>query len=406
MIGVRPVSRAGGKQIYIVAFSFRGVQCRETIALPHSKANETYCERLRAEINRHIELGTFQYRDYFPTSPRAAVFGQGPVKTRTLRVALNAYRDRIRTTMEPSTFAGYRKAIDNVLVPWCGDKRLHELTPSDIRDWVGSLTVSLKRIRNVLLPLRAVLDEAVADEEIPLNPLTKLKLAKLVAPSQRVSDFEPDPYTESEVKLLLENIPLPQRFGFQLWSYTGIRTGELVGLRWPRVDLEAGTIKIVETTTARLDKARPKTPAGIRTIPLLPAAREAVELLRAYTQLGDDRVTVNPRSTRADLAWDDKTLAKVWRAGHKGTGIRYRNPYQLRHTFASNLLSQGESLAYIARLLGHKTVEMVTRNYARFVEQGERLGFDRPPRQYGMRKLWSQEIHSVFTHKSGRSADR
>jgi len=164
---------------------------------------------------------------------------------------------------------------------------------------------------------------------------------------------------------------LPQRLAFQLWAYTGLRTGELVALRWPRVDFEAGTIRIVETTTERKDKARPKTAAGVRTIPLLPGAREALELMRAYTHLGGDRVTVNPRSTRRDHAWDDKTLAKVWRAAHKDTGIAYRNPYQLRHTFASQLLSQGESLAYIAKLLGHKTVEIVTRNYARFVEEGE-----------------------------------
>lgn len=401
MIGVRQVTRKGGKQVYILAFSYRGVQCRETMALRHTAGNLAYCEGTRNEINRRIELGTFKYGDYFPDSKRAALFGQGPAGVRKLKVALEAYRERIKKTMEPSTYAGYRKAIDNVLVPWCGEKRIHELAASDIRDWVGLLTVSLKRIRNLLLPLRAVLDEAVADGLIDFNPLAKLKLAKLVAPAQRVSDFEPDPYTEAEVLTLLKNMILPERLAFQLWSYTGIRTGELIGLRWPRVDLEAGAIKIVETTTARLDKARPKTPAGVRTIPLLPAAREAIDLMRAYTLLGSDRVTVNPRSTRDDRAWDDKTLAKVWRAAHKGTGIRYRNPYQLRHSFASQLLSQGESLAYIARLLGHKTVEMVMRNYARFIEQGERLGFDRPPRQYGMRRLWDDAIHSSVTHETG-----
>lgn len=388
MTGITPVTRAGGKQVYRIAFSFRGVQCRETLSLPHTRANDAYCERLRAEILRHIELGTFLYRDYFPESERAAIFGHGPAKLRTLKSALEAYRDRIKATMEPSTFAGYRKAVDNVLVPWCGEKRVHEILPSDIRDWVGTQAVSLKRIRNVLLPLRAVLDEAVADGEIQVNPLTKLKLGKLVAPAQRESDFEPDPYSEAEVGTLLAKMPPPDRLAFQLWAYTGLRTGELIALRWPRVDLEAGVLRVVETTTERQDKARPKTKAGVRAIQLLPAAREALELMRAYTLLGDDRVTVNPRSTRKDKAWDDKTLAKVWRAAHKGTGIAYRNPYTLRHTFASNLLSQGENVAHIAKLLGHKDISMVSRHYGRWVEAGERLGFDRPPRRYGMVKLW------------------
>lgn len=404
MNGVRRITRAGGKQVYCVAFSFRAVQCRELVHLNHSKAHDTHCMNLRAEILRRISAGLFAYGDYFPNSPRAALFGHAPARTGLLKEALEAYRDRVKNTFAPSTYSATRKAIDNVLVPWCGDKRKGDLKPSDIRDWVGSKSVSLKRIRNLLLPLRAVLDEAVADEEIPFNPLDRLKLAKLVPAAKRVSDFEPDPYTEAEVFALLERIPQPQRLGFQLWAYTGLRTGELIALRWPRVDLEANTIRIVETTTERQDKDRTKTIAGMRTVPLLPAAREAIDLMRAHTQLGNDRVTVNPKSTRKDKAWDDKRLAAMWKAAHKGTSIAYRNPYQLRHTFASQLLSQGENPAYISRLLGHKTVEMVTRHYGRWVAEGEKLGFDRPPRQYGMRPLWGTEIHSSFTHGQAKEA--
>lgn len=100
-----------------------------------------------------------------------------------------------------------------------------------------------------------------------------------------------------------------------------------------------------------------------RTIPLLPAALEALQALRQHTQLAADRVTVNPRSRRDDKAWDTNKLADVWDRAHKGTGVALRNPYQLRHTFASQLLSQGENPALIAKLLGHKTIEMVTRTY-------------------------------------------
>ncbi len=74
-VGVTAITREGGKQVYRVAFSYRGVQCRELIELPHSKANETYCVRTRAEILGKIARGAFVYTDYFPTSPRASVFG-------------------------------------------------------------------------------------------------------------------------------------------------------------------------------------------------------------------------------------------------------------------------------------------------------------------------------------------
>jgi integrase len=389
LVGITPLSRKN-KQVYQVAFSFKGVQCREVVDLPHSKANEQYCMRLRAEIMGKIERGEFRYGDYFQDSARAEVFGHAPVKSKLLRGLLEAYRDRVKSTLEASTFAGYRKAIDNNLIPWFGGKTLAELKPADIRDWVGLQAVSLKTIRNRLLPLRGVLDEAVADELIPFNPIDRVTLAKLVPVDKRTSDFEPEPYTAGELKTLLGNLSnLRERYAFQFWAYTGVRTGELVGLRWPRVDLEVKTVHIRETTTEGKDKARPKTKAGVRTIPLLPAALEALEGMRELTMLAGQRVFTNTRAAAKDDAWRDSTLARVWKAAHKDTGIAYRNPYQLRHTFASQLLSQGENPAYISKLLGHKTVEMVQRTYGRWVSEGEKLGFDRPPRQYGVLLLWN-----------------
>lgn len=392
MTGVTALVRAGGKQVYRVAFSYRGAQCREVIALAHTKGNELYCTRLRGEILAKIERGDFKYTDYFPDSPRAAAFGHGG-HTRTIKQALEDYRDRTQATLESSTWKPYRRDIDNVLIPEWGELRLTAFRPSDLRTWVGLQTVSLKRMRNILLPLRAIFAEAVEDGIIAVNPVAVVNLAKLVPIDKRTSDYEPQPYTVAELAVLLAKLPEPERWAFQLMAFTGLRTGELMGLRWPRVDLEAKTLRVTETTTERVDKPRAKTKAGMRTVPLLPAALEAVQGMRKFTQLGDDRVTVNPRARAKDKAWASNQLEKAWKAAHKDTGIAVRKPYELRHTFASQLLSQGENPAYIAKLLGHKTIEMVTRIYGRWVSEGEQLGFDRPPRRYGMAPLFTQISH-------------
>lgn len=389
MSGVTAITRAGGKQVYRLAFQFRGVQCREIVALAHTKANATYCARLKAEIDGQIEKGTFVYSDHFPDSARAAIFGHGG-KSRTIRKALEAYRDRTKATMELSTWNPYRRDIDNILVPWCGAMRISAFRATDLRTWVGLQTVGLKRIRNILLPLRAVFNEALEDGEIAVNPLAAVKIAKLVPLDKRTSEYEPQPYTVGELHTLLAALPEPERWAFQLWAYTGLRTGELIGLRWPRIDLEAKTLRVSETTTEGIDKPRAKTKAGLRTIPLLPAALEAILAMREHTQICGDRFTVNPRGRREDKRWDANKLASVWDRAHRGTGIARRNPYQLRHTFASQLLSQGENAAYIAKLLGHKNIDMVIRTYGRWVSEGEQLGFDRPPRRYGMKPLWEK----------------
>lgn len=384
-VGVTRLKRKQ-KEVYRLAWSFEGVQCRELLALPHTASNDAYCRNLRAEILGKIARREFRYADFFPDSKRAELFGAR--RSGTLKEALEAYRDRVKATLEYSTWLGYRKAIDNALIPWCGHMRVTDLKPSDIRDWVGQQTMSLKSLQNKLLPLRAVLAEAVADEVIAVNPLDRVPLARLVPITKRASAYDPQPYTMDELTAVLAAVPEPARWAFQLWAFTGLRTGELIGLRWPRVDLIGKTIRISETTTSRRDKPRAKTKAGLRVIPLLPAALQAVEALRAYTQLAGDRVTVNPRSTREDKAWDDLTLAKVWQAAHRLAGVIYRQPYNLRHTYASQLLSQGENPAFIAKLLGHRTIAMVVQHYGKWIAEGERLGFDRPARRYGMEPLW------------------
>jgi integrase len=387
--GVTAITRGAGKQVYQLAFSFMGVQCRELLPGPHSPSRLTYCKNLRDEIVRRIEAGTFQYTDYFPSSARARIFGHGHGKSHTIKDALEAYRDRTEKTMEASTWNCYRRDIDNVLVPRWGHLRITAFVPADLRAWIGEQTLSLKRIRNILLPLRAVMNEAKEDGIIKVNPLD-IKIAKLVPIERRTSDFEPEPYSMAELRAVLANVPEPERWAFQLWAFTGLRTGELIGLRWPRIDMEGKTLKVEETTTERVDKPRMKTAAGKRVIPLLPAAMEAVQHLRAFTQLANDRVTINPRGRRKDQSWDTNKLADVWLRAHKGTGVTPRPPYQLRHTFASHLLSQGNNPAWIAKLLGHKTIEMVIRTYGRWIEEGEALGFDRPPRRYGMEPMWGK----------------
>ncbi|CAN5215744.1 site-specific integrase [soil metagenome] len=387
LLGITPLKRKS-KEVYQIAFSYQGVQCREIIVIGHSKVSELYCSKLRAEIQRKISINAFRYDDYFPNSSRAKQFGGKSVSKKTIKDALGAYLNRVEKTIERSSFVSYRNAVNNFLIRDFGNVRVDQLSPADIRNWMATQTVKLKTLRNRLLPLRAILNEAVADNVIAYSPLDRVELAKQVSPAQRGSDFEARPYTETQLLQLLSQLDGAERYVFQAWADTGLRTGELIGLRWARVDFEAKTVSVEETTTARLDKPRPKTKAGRRAIPLLPAALEAYELQRQFTLLSNDRVFQNQRARVADKQWDEKSLAAVWRRAHKDTGIEYRNPYQLRHTFASNLLSQGENIALIAKLLGHKTIEVSMKTYAKWVTQGQLLSFDRPPRSFGMNRLW------------------
>jgi integrase len=374
------VDRAGWKrvkrktiEVYRIAFSYRGAECRETIVLPHTKSNDNYVSRLRAEILGRIARNDFSYAEFFPESSRAGEFGRGSARgVKTIGDALDAWILRNKTTLEPSTWIAYNNAVTHKLKPFFGAMKPAALLVSDIREWVGLQTTSLKTISNVLLPLRAVLDELVEDGAIKTNPLRAVKLAKLVPVVKRTSAFAPDPFTWEELTKVLLALD-PVNLGvFLFWAHTGVRTGELIGLRWQRVDMAARTASIQETTTIGQDKDRPKTKSGVRTIKLLPAAWQALVLEVPLCKRADEmepgaRVFRNPKSRSEGGAWGYCALADTWRAACAKAGVRYRNPYQLRHTFASQLLSEGRPTAEIAALLGHKTIEMVIRAYGRWI---------------------------------------
>lgn len=379
-VGITVIKRTN-KEVIRVAFSFQGVQCRETLDLPGTRENLRYAERLRGEILRKIEHSTFRYDEYFPSSPKCKVFGHGKGKGSgvSIKQLLEGYRDRSKASLQPSTWSGYSKAINNVLIPQFGHIQVDALGAGTLREWIATKKVTRKRMSNLLQPLRNALSEALADEVIDFNPLDRLKLSRILPRDTLRTDYEPDPYTVEELVPLLVSMQGAERAAFQFWVHTGIRTSELVALSWPAVDLVAGTAHIHMAVVEGEEKGT-KTRAGVRTIPLLLAARQALEDQRQRTEKAGGRVFLNPRTGKE---WTDQSLLRLWQRTCKKGKARYRNPYQMRHTFASQLLSQGENPAYIAKLLGHKTTEMVIRHYGRWVEQGVDLGFDRPPVKYG-----------------------
>jgi integrase len=101
-----------------VAFSFRGVECRELLPpRPITQTTVNIAGGLRAEIRRRISEGTFLYADYFPDSSRAKQFdagGQRIMVRKLLDKQLEVYERQVQNkTLSPSTYDGYAKAINS-----------------------------------------------------------------------------------------------------------------------------------------------------------------------------------------------------------------------------------------------------------------------------------------------------
>lgn len=356
---------SSGKTTLRISFYYRGVQCRETLKLEVTPSNIKYAERLRCEILNTIERGTFSYADYFPQSNLARRFGH--VKTNiTIGELLRDFLDQIKATREHSTYIGYKKVCEAHLIPYFGEVALQDLKPAFIREWIRGLQVTSKTVSNLLIPLRAIIEQALNDEYIKSNPLDKIVISKLLSKQTSKSNFKVDPFDKNEVKAILDATHHEQiRNLFQFAFFTGLRTSELIALEWEDVDLAHGIINVVRAVVKKQIKGT-KTIAGKRKVMLLPPAIEALNAQMKYTFDLGKRVFHNPR-TNQPWETDHQIRRTAWVHTIKRAGIRYRNPYQTRHTYASMMLSGGENIMWVASQMGHVDTEMVMKTYGKWI---------------------------------------
>jgi integrase len=369
--GVRVRTYASGKQAIEIQFQYRGIQCKETLPAVDAskKGHQRFAVNLKAEIESAIARQTFRYEDYFPESKRARLFGHSNSNVTIGELIADWLKD-VERTHPHSTFRCYRKSCNAHLLPQFGHIRARDLTPQHIRAWIRERTGTLKSIRNDLTPLRAVLDRALNDDLIERNPLDKIKVSKLVSREQAKSDYVVDPFAKHEIEKVLQSALLydPRirnllKFAF----FSGLRTSELFGLQWGDVDWDQLEVHVQRAVVERKEKET-KTHSSNRKVILLPAARDALLDQKQYSFVGNEYIFIRPENRGPFI--DYEHLETPWKHILKKANVRYRNPYQTRHTYASQLLSGGENPLFVAKQMGHKTTEMIMRHYGRWVEQG------------------------------------
>lgn len=353
-----PGVRRGSESTIEIDFRYRGVRCRERIDLPPTPRNLAVAERLRGAILLEIASGTFDYATRFPDSPTARRLTSAPKQFVGVSEALDNWLARKTPELEHSSLVNYRRAVERTLKPAFGRHLLRELTRDHVADWIASQTTTAKRINNVLSPLRQMLEEALG----AASPMAALKVKRRRAVDR---PDEIDPFTPDELKLIVGAAAGQVRNLIQFAAWTGLRTSELIALQWADVDIDARTVRVRAAFTYGQRKST-KTAAGDRTVTLLAPAAAALRDQQEHTRLKGAAVFENPATLSA---WtSDKQIREWnWRPILKRAGVRYRYPYQLRHTYASTMLSAGENLFWVSRQMGHTDPSMTARKYTRFI---------------------------------------
>lgn len=351
-----------------VSFMFKGVRCRERIPLKPTSVNLKRAEQHRAAILHAITAGTFDYAATFPDSPKAKLFARQPGDVKTIEDYLDGWIKRQEKHLKASSFGGYRKIVEHQLIPWFGKKTLSDLKRKDVREKLDELESGNKTLANIQSVLRKALDDAIEAEMIETNPLSGWRYSRKEVPKE-IDDV--DPFTIAEQDLILANLTGQGRNLIQFAFWTGLRTSELVALEWGDIDWHRGEVRISRALTQAADEAEgTKTTSGKRDVKLLRAAREALEAQKAFTFLKGKEIFQNPRTGER---WEgDQPIRKtLWTHALKKAGVRYRRPYQTRHTYASMMLSAGEHPMWVAKQMGHADWTMIARIYGRWMPDAD-----------------------------------
>jgi len=372
-----------------VTFQYKGVRCRETINLVPTEANAKHVTNMIAAIRYEIVMNIFDYDKYFPESitKTARRFG----KLRSKKTVEDYYKDiddNWSDYVSESAAVTYKRDSK-----WSrkefGHFLIQELATGDIRSWVKKQRhLTKSTIRNRLTPLRAILNIAIDDELIHVSPAANIKFSKgskgLLSKEQRNHKVIIDPFNRNEIDAILQaaatyNDAALNYFTFAL--YTGCRPAEIAGLKWKHTDTAKSNIDFINRTVdinetrvfnaGRVIVKLPKTKESIRLIDLSPLAYEALKRQQSQSRFNSEYVF--PRFDRGNYKPGDPLshgdqYYKPWNIILKAAGVRHRAPKYTRHTYASQMLSGGENVAYVSKQLGHETIQVTLDRYGTFIK--------------------------------------
>ena len=352
-------------------FRYRGVRCREQTKLSDNPVNRKRATTTLERIEAEILVGTFDYATYFPNSNSTERFRRIDAVQLASSSSIPSFRDFADTWFtenEPRWKHSYkitlRTSLDKHILPVFGEVQLDEIEKSAVLAFRanlariprkdGSSGLSPSRINHVMVPLRSIMNEAAERYEFS-SPFKNIKPLK-------VGRSDVDPFTLEEVRQLIEHVRPDYKNYLIVRFFTGMRTGEVHGLKWKHVDFQHRQILVRESFVAG-QQTTTKTDGSTREIQM---SQPVLDALKQQSKVTCDIDYVFANKSGNPLSVHNVTK-RIWYPLLKRLGIPLRRPYQTRHTAATLWLAAGENPEWIARQMGHSTTEMLFRIYSRYV---------------------------------------
>ncbi len=342
--------------VYVLVYRHGKKQRWETVG-----PNKKEAERRLAETMSQINNGTY-------SKPAEIVFRDFAAKW------LEEYA---MTSVKISTYHTYRAAINTHLVPIFGDLPLLDITTERIQGFVAIILKkrSPKTVNNLITLLKTIFKYARRWGFLRENPALDIDHVRC---EYREMDF----LNPEEMQLFLKAAREPFKTLFLAAIMTGMRRGELLGLQWGDIDWNSNTIFVRRSlyfakrkempsgsAESRWRFMTPKSKRSIRAIVMSPAMKEALEIHRIKCPVGPcDLVFPNKEGNPMDPSG---MINREFLPALMVAGLRKIRFHDLRHSYTSLLIAQGEHIKFIQSQLGHASIQTTLDRYGHILPSNQ-----------------------------------
>lgn len=283
----------------------------------------------------------------------------------TVREAAEEWLSAARLRVKESSYANYENILNKHILPVLGGEHISALTASRINEFIhfkltngrldGKGGLSAKSVRDILTVYRSIEHYAYREYGIRESNFTMPKT------EQYYTDVLTPVERRRLENYLINNMSLTN-LAVLLCLFTGLRIGELCGLKWEDIDFLACTLS-VKRTVQRITKngksqviiGTPKSRSSVRIVPI---PEFLMTLLKEYKSFGDFYIIANSFKPT-----EPRTMQNRFKSILKASDIRNVNFHLLRHTYASVCIEKGFDPKALSELLGHSDAAITLNRY-------------------------------------------
>lgn len=305
-----------------------------------------------------------------------------PQTSVTLEAYAETFLERIEQTCKHTTHDDYRKIFDRYVLPVFRGQDLQQITREKVKAFaVGCLQrgLSAKTVQNIIRTISSLFSHALEDNLVTVNPA--LRPGKFLPKISKRRSINPLTGQELALFLAYTKTMAPILYpAFLCAARTGLRQGELLALQWEDINFAGRFVEVRRNFThgkmttpksgesRRVDLSRELT----ATLETLQLDRQFQAVARGWKE-GPPWVFCNEKGQPLN---QNRIRLKFFRL-LKGAGVRQVRFHDLRHSFASLLLQNGESPVYVKDQMGHSSIQVTVDLYGHLIPGGNKQAVDR-----------------------------